>query len=419
MRKVLVIAHQFPPLTGGDVRRILGFIRHLPANGWRPTVICADGDTAADSQDATQLLRIPHEATVVRVPSGWSNPFAQWAQQTIPSDVRQAFSRLSPLPDRYASWGTRALRVASRIIQGGRFTALYSTGPAANHWVATAVRARTGLPWIADISTPHSCSDEPPPIWADPGPLNRTLQNLVWRQADRLIVNTPGHQRWVQATLGGHFDKVAFIPNGFAESDFAKPRHSLYRRHPLIIGCMGSAQIGCHPDIILPWLAHARLHAPSIRLRCIATPALPRLARRAGLGDLVDEVTPETQAEALDQLGECHATIIATPAAAAAAGFIPQALYLYLRLGRPLVALFPPSDAANLVLEAGPQPLLQDPDHISGPSAGGWLHQLAAGRIADTPRDAWVVQRHARDVLTQRLASVLNDVVRAASTDRP
>ena len=43
-RRLLLLAHFFPPLAGGGVHRVLSFVRHLPAHGWDCTVVCAGED---------------------------------------------------------------------------------------------------------------------------------------------------------------------------------------------------------------------------------------------------------------------------------------------------------------------------------------------------------------------------------------
>ena len=419
MRELLVIAYLFPPLDGVGVQRTLGFVRHLPANGWRPTVICADVGNASEPRDSGLLQRVPHDATVIRVRGGWPSQLAQWAQRAIPTDYRPAFGRWGLLPDRHAPWGARALRVALRVAQGGRFSAVCSTGrPGTNHLVAAAVGARTGLPWVADASDPRAVADPSRTPFAQLGSMHRTLENAVYRNADRLVVDTPGHMRTVQSTFAGMFDKVTFIPNGFAESDFLKPRRPRVPREPLLLGWADPKLAGQTPNALVRFLVDSRPHSPRFRLRCMSASDLPRLAAQAGVGDLVEDLGALSHPDMLDRLGECHATVVSLPPSSVATGLIPQSLYLYFRLGRPLIALLPPGDAADLVREAGDQHLLQAPDRIDGPAVGRWLHRLANDDVAGVAPDLLVVRRHARDVLTQRLAGLLTDLVTEPRTYR-
>ena len=413
MREVLIVAYLFPPLAGPGMQRTLGFVRHLPANGWRPTVICADGSSVNGYHtnggfDPELIHRVPLEATVIRVAAGWTSKLASWTRAFVPRPARAAFDAVIAAPDTASPWGPQALQAALRIAERGRFGAIYSTGgPWANHVVAAAVRARTGLPWVADLHEPFGDGRRWPP---------RRIERFIYRRADRLVASSPGHMRALQARVGRTLDKVALIPDGYAESWFAQPRAPLAEREPLVLGWTGhESNVRAGPPLpIWPLLAAARRDAPSFRLRFIDAPAAAAQATAAGLGDICESLTPGTRSEMLDRLGECHATLLSIPATPRPSGMVPQALYLMLRAGRPMLAVLPPGDAEDLIFEAGDQHHVQDAESLDPTRAVHWLQQLAAEEVQGVPPDALVVQRHARDVLTQRLAGLLNDVAPAS-----
>ena len=313
MRRVLVIAYLFPPLGGGGVQRTLGFVRHLPANGWRPTVICADDDAPYWARDPQLVHRVPHEATIVRVPAGWPGAFARLVRRTVPHGYRAAFDRAFFVPDRQAPWGPKALQAALRLAQESRFAALYSTGsPWTNHLVAAALKVRTGLPWVADFRDPWTQNMTFSPASYAHRALHRRLENLVYQRADRIVANTPGHMRSVQAAFAASYGKISFIPNGYAESDFATPRAARLNRKPLLLGYAGSFYPGQGPAALLELFRRVRGIAPPFRLRFMGNTNLGDLPAQVGLGDVVEELGYLSQADMLDQLGQCHAGWIAT-----------------------------------------------------------------------------------------------------------
>ncbi len=411
MREVLFIAYLFPPLGGGGVQRTLGFVRHLPANGWRPTVICADDDAPYWARDPGLVQRVPHEATIVRVPAGWPGSAAQWVRRAIPNDMRPTFDRTVFVPDRQAPWGPKALQAALRLAEEYRFAALYSTGsPWTNHLVAAAVQARTGLPWVADFRDPWTQNSTFAPVTRAHAALHRSLENMVYQRAQRIVANTAGHMRSVQQAFPVSHDKISFIPNGYAESDFSRPRFAAASREPVLLGYAGSFYPGREPEDLLDLLRRASTAAPPFRLRLMGNTQVGSGARAFGLGDAVEELGYLNQTDMLDRLGECHATVVTLPGTPRPADTVPQKLYLYLRLGRPILGVLPPGDAADLIRLAGEQHLIQDPVAPDGEATAAWLHRLAIGEIPDIPADSIVVQRHARDVLTQRLAALLNEI---------
>lgn len=410
MHEVLVIAHRFPPLGGSSVQRTLGFVRHLPANGWRPTVICTnDDDETPGVRDPSLLYRVPLEATIVRVPSGVGTMVARQVRGLLPTRFRSAFDQLAFVPDRQAPWTLSAVRAALRIAEAGRFSALYSAGdPWTNHLVAALVQAQTRLPWVADIVDPSTQDTAPPRTTPVHRALHRRLRTTVLRRSSRIVAATPGHQRSMQAELYSEPNKVRLIPDGYAVSDFTKSRPAVRERRPLLLGLAEPPHFGTEP--LLELLARVRGEAPPFRLRFMGPGRLTEGAARAGLRDLTDELDYRSHADLLDQLAECHATVVTVPGRPRPSGSVPQKLYVYLRLGRPLLGVLPPGDAAELIRQAGEQHLLQDPAALDPARAVAWLHRLADDRIAPTSPETFVVQRHARDVLTLRLAGVLNEL---------
>jgi hypothetical protein len=87
---------------------------------------------------------------------------------------------------------------------------------------------------------------------------------------------------------------------------------------------------------------------------------------------------------------------------------VPQKLYVYLRLGRPVLAICPPGEAADLVAAAGGGSLVVDPADPEGHLAlRPWLERLARGELAGLAPDPAVVRRFDRRVLAERLAQAL------------
>ena len=64
MRRLLYISPLFPPHTRVGALRPLKFVRHLPANGWIPTVLC--DLQAKDPVNWDLVQTIPAEVEVVR-----------------------------------------------------------------------------------------------------------------------------------------------------------------------------------------------------------------------------------------------------------------------------------------------------------------------------------------------------------------
>src|SRR5438034_90766 len=73
LRRVLMIAHHFPPAGGSGANRALAFARYLPEYGWQPIVI-TPAAAWASNRDDDLLVQIPHDVRVVRTRSLESKP---------------------------------------------------------------------------------------------------------------------------------------------------------------------------------------------------------------------------------------------------------------------------------------------------------------------------------------------------------
>ena len=68
MRKVLMIAYQFPPVGGSGVQRSAKFAKYLPLFGWEPVVLTR-ADTKMNLRDTSLLEELPKDLEIIRTPA--------------------------------------------------------------------------------------------------------------------------------------------------------------------------------------------------------------------------------------------------------------------------------------------------------------------------------------------------------------
>ena len=68
LKRVLMIAYEFPPVGAGGVNRSLKFARYLPQFGWQPLVLTAKNPDGL-GRDATLLDELPDSVRVCRTRS--------------------------------------------------------------------------------------------------------------------------------------------------------------------------------------------------------------------------------------------------------------------------------------------------------------------------------------------------------------
>lgn len=202
MRKILFIAHYFPPTGGPGVQRAAKFVKYLPGFGIQPIVV-TDTTTSEGRwtpQDKTLLEDIPPETVVYR---------ARWEKS---ADWKIGRRR------RYES----LLKAAKDAVSDHQPELIFVTmSPFDDAEVAAAVAAQHGIPWVADLRDP----------WAlDEFQVHRTyfhrLKSLwsmrsALRTSAAIVMNTPTAKRsLIEAFPEWRKRPVTSITNGFDADDF-------------------------------------------------------------------------------------------------------------------------------------------------------------------------------------------------------
>ena len=120
MRRVLIVAFQFPPFAGSSaVQRALHFTRYLPDFGWTPLVLTAA--VRAYDQTSPDLLGAIPPSVVVR------RAFSLDAARDLA--VRRRYPSAWARPDRWISWWPGAVCAGLALIRRHRPDAVWSTFP--------------------------------------------------------------------------------------------------------------------------------------------------------------------------------------------------------------------------------------------------------------------------------------------------
>ena len=140
MKRLLVVANPFPPLVSAGNQRVLRFLRHLPEQGWEPTVLTVEARGEAPVPNGLSILRAPV-------------PVPRRLLQAGPRSAR--INRWVFVPDPYAGWVVPAAVMGCRLLERERYDAIFSSAPRATvHVTAAILSRRSGLPWLADYRDP-------------------------------------------------------------------------------------------------------------------------------------------------------------------------------------------------------------------------------------------------------------------------
>lgn len=434
MKRVLLVAANFPPVGGVGVLRAAKMAKYLPLAGYEVFVLSASGQTHTQRDDA--LLAEVSDATVVRVgdpnPYGWllraragaspsrgaagsSGSSPRRAARGVVRGVGRAVLRNTAFPDPFVWWARRARGEGRRLIADHDIDVLWSTSqPPSAHLLAYWLKGDTGLPWIADYRDPWT--------WSLVNPLPRHLQLLadrmerrLLRRADGVVTVTEGWAEEFRRRYGSFVPRVEVIYNGFDPEDVFTAAPGDTGR--FTVSFAGTLHHRRSPEVFLQGLAGALRSIPRDRIRVVFVGRFDApgastnrdLVEALGLTDVVEAVGPVGHTEAMERLAGADLLLDIGIQGEGSGAHVPAKLVEYAGLGKPVLALQGPGEAHDLVLRAGLGRVV-DPGRAGAVADAlvGLFEEWAAGRLAPPPVEGRRLfdRRHQAVVLGELLDEV-------------
>lgn len=209
MKKVLLIAYNYPPLNNGGVQRSLKFVKFLPQHGINVVVLTRSySETNPENQNG-----------VIRVPDSCLH--GEDARIHLQCRAVRKLSRLLGIYfSSYNMWRNKAIRLADDILSRVRPDLIMATfPPAAALEIGISFSKRANLPLIADFR--DGLLFEP----AGPGRVRRHVR-AYYEKLENEVVNNSGAITTVSEPISQYFRErynrknVLTIGNGFDPDDF-------------------------------------------------------------------------------------------------------------------------------------------------------------------------------------------------------
>jgi glycosyltransferase involved in cell wall biosynthesis len=404
-RRVLMIAHYFPPAGGSGSNRALAFARYLPEYGWEPIVITPTAAWASNRDDEL-LTHIPPGVHVIRTRSLEQRPsrgdppltrsFLAAAPRQGPSDaphpsaLRSNVGHLKRFPDAHLGWLPFALAAARRQDYDVAYS---SSGPFTSHLVGLILKRFTRKPWVAELRDGWYCWNRAIfpdyPAWR--AVLERSLEAAALRAADRVVLVT---DRMADAFRAQYPDlpreKFAVVSNGFDPAQFTNAAHAPHPNAWQILhggALYYGRSLAAFLDAARRLIEEDADFASQFRLTLLGTldPRAQAEIARSGLQAHVHVQSQVSHAQALAAMTSADALLLVANTTPGAEATVPGKLFEYLATGRPLLAVAPSdSSTADILAQTG----------------GGWLAEAGdAAAIAGVLRQAFSAHRagHARN----------------------
>lgn len=415
-KSVLMLAFHFPPHGQSTGRlRTLSFVRHLPAEGWRPIVVTARAGIYSQV-DTRTLKEIPPATRVIRA---WGFDIARAVA------IRGIYPRWLATPDRWSPWSLGALVSALLAVRAARPRILWATFPIPSALLAAyALHRLTRLPFVADLRDPLVYESWPESPWDRR--VYQWLERRVVHAARAVVLTTPRACAMYRERYPAVADRFKVIANGVdddaAPGTPAPPAVDAAQPITLIhSGLMESPDRDPTAFFGALRLLRDRALLPSRGLRVVLRASGREGQYRAaaaanGVDDLVEFAPAIPRDEAVRELS--IATGLLLFQGPQCNRQIPAKAYEYLASGRPIIALaHPDGDTHALVKGEWRVPYVADmntPEQIALVLAG-FIADQETGSVFVPPAE--LRAPYSRRARATDLARLLDSLAGVAPTD--
>lgn len=421
MKKVLVIAYQFPPMGGSGIQRTVKFVKYLRNFGWEPVVFTREL-AGMGLRDESMLADIPSGVRVVRT--------AAWDFTGFSGILKypgKFFSRKVLIPDSERLWQYFGRKKAVSVVKEEGIDLIYTTSyPYSDHLMGLySRRAVPGIPWVADFRDEWTNN----PYLLDK-PHNRLrmrtekgMEKNVLTHADYLITNTP---KMLENFIGNNKDiknlkdKFCFIPNGYDKEDFLGLPSSVPENDRFTMTYAGLLYGQRKPDTLFEavrrLISRQLADARKVRIKLIGNYKegyMNKLADSYGLKDVVEIYPYMEHGECLRQLVSSDALLHIEGNGRGSEAFYSGKIFEYMNTGKPVLAIIPARGVAAQLIRDTRIGLVSDSDDVE--QAMENIRQLYSGWATKTVNfapDREKIAGYEREVLTGKLAEVFDQVLK-------
>ncbi len=352
MKKVLMIAHQFPPIGGSGVQRTVKFVKYLPMYGWEGVVFTRE-TKRAQLTDETLKKDIPDDTAIYRS-KAWDLSEAFFPLYLAGKLVRRRIL----IPDGERLWQIFSKKKAIEIVENEDIQMLYSSSqPFSTHLLAMALKKNfPHIPWVADFRDEWSNNAFVKAYHYRPSRVRKEIrmERNVFEMADSIVMNTPFMRDNSARDNPDLENKFYVIPNGYDREDFEDLANG-EQNDRFILTYTGLIYGNTSPETVFmavsKLIKEKRIDPGRIRMRFIGRLKGDTLYKLAELHDVADvvEILPYLpHRKSIQQLMVSDAVLLLL-------GEGTDAIYTgklmeYINTGKPIMASIPEKGAAAALI---------------------------------------------------------------------
>ena len=348
VKKVLMVAYQFPPVGGSGVQRSVKFAKYLPLYGWEPVVLTRD-DGKTVLRDESLLKELPGDIEIIRTPA-----YDLTVLPGIFNKIGKFIAWKILIPDGEVLWMKKAVRTCLERIETGDIDALYTTSyPYSDHLLGLEVKKHyPDLFWLADFrdewtNNPYLLDKPHRPSRMKK---EREMEREVLKKANILVTNTPVmKENFIRLNPGlGLETRMHVIPNGFDTEDFEDLGQKKIKNSQFTITYTGALYGRRKPDLFLEAVGNlvtrGKIQKDKIRILFIGS------FKHGVLGNLIKKNQLEGSVDTIDYMehGECLKNMMASDALLLLEGggpgseaFYTGKVFEYIQTNNPILAVIP------------------------------------------------------------------------------
>lgn len=378
-KKVLVIAYVFPPIAYVGTYRTLRFCRYLPEDGWLPIVITIERGDDLENDDSL-LLQIPTEIEVYRtktidfwrrwnrkknvsnIRSGQQRTNEQLFDPSVCQKVRLPWlrriktfvSELVTTPDHMVFWVPFAVAKGISLLLHNDIKAIYTSSPPHSEHIAGLILSKLfHKPWVVDFRDPMLDSSyfTPPRLLSK---INQALEKLFIHHANKVLIIS-NHYRMIMEKrypLSAH--KFVTMPNAYDPYDFENVKPETFDKFTIIYA--GSFYANRSPQFFLKGFGNwyrDQPHEIQKEVQVIfyggVSKELLGVIQQEGLETVVLTPGLVPKEKLIPKLKGADLLLLIIGFDPESRGTVTSKIFEYMACRRPILALIPEGDAADIL----------------------------------------------------------------------
>jgi glycosyltransferase involved in cell wall biosynthesis len=422
VRKVLVVAHNFPPTGGAGVQRSVKFVKYLPSLGWEPIVLTTARRTLP-AKDPSLLRDLSDKTRIIRTFT--PEPMSKvWGEDSLWSYFLWGLTMLVSIPDPGIWWVPWAAWHGYRQLQSEAVDVIYATGPPfSSHFVGAVLKKLTRIPLIIEFRDawtlePNYGARRLLLRWH--APFERLMQDGLVKYADKVVFVTEGMRKDFAREYSKE-NAFATIRNAFDAEDFVQPGKHLSKDRFNIV-YTGMAVVGepsHNPDTFFESVKKAVEMDDGLRRDLCVTfvgnmdPQSKALISELGIAPWVKAVPYCPHLESIQYLLEADVLLLIVKEHGS---IVTGKIFEYIGARKPVLALVvPDGEAAWLLQKAGSGVLADWNDPTDIASKIITLYHKWQERDLTVSVDSAFIATLTRKNMTRLLVNVLDGVTTATS----